>query len=74
MNINNRHSIPIVDTYSVKELEEIVKNSYSFRELSLKLGYKTGNGRNTGTIRNRLIKLNIDYSHFGSVVPVKKNK
>lgn len=72
MNINNRHSIPIVDTYSVKELEEIVKNSYSFRELSLKLGYKTGNGRNTGTIRNRLIKLNIDYSHFGSVVPVKK--
>lgn len=36
MNINNRHSIPIVDTYSVEELKEIVKNSYSFRELSLK--------------------------------------
>lgn len=39
MNTNIKYyerKVPIVDTYSVKELEEIVKNSYSFRELSLK--------------------------------------
>jgi RNA polymerase subunit RPABC4/transcription elongation factor Spt4 len=75
MNTNIKYyerKVPIVDTYSVKELEEIVKNSYSFKEVILKLGYKTQNGSNIKTVRNRLENLNIDYSHFASTMQIKR--
>ncbi len=72
MNTNNKHFAPIIDSYSIKELEEIVKNSYSFKEVILKLGYKTQCGSNIKTVRSRLKDLNIDYSHFTSTIQIKR--
>ena len=53
----------IIDEFTVEELKELVANSASMYELSLKLGY-TAKGGNYKTIRNRLEKYNISTEHF----------
>lgn len=53
-----------IDQYSKEELEKIVKNSNSFREVSNKLGYSSHSGASSKIIKNRLDKYNIDWSHF----------
>ena len=58
----------LVDEYSKEELENIVKNSKTLVEVVDKLGYSTHNGRNPYTVKNRLDKMNIDYSHLVSRV------
>ena len=55
-----------IDNFSIEELTKLTKESNSFNDLILKLGYTTRSGSNHNTIRNRLNKYNIDYSHFGS--------
>lgn len=55
-----------IDNFSIEELTKLTKESNSFNDLILKLGYTTRSGSNHNTIRNRLDKYNIDYSHFGS--------
>lgn len=55
-----------IDNFSIEELTKLTKESNSFNDLILKLGYTTRSGGNHNTIRNRLDKYNIDYSHFGS--------
>lgn len=42
----------------------IVKNSFSFREVTKKLGYNSHSGDLQDVIKKRIIKLNIDISHF----------
>lgn len=54
----------IIDKVSIEKLTQLTKESNSFNELILKLGYSTLNGGNCNTVRNKLIKYNIDYSHF----------
>lgn len=54
----------LIDQYSKEQLETIVKNSLSIKEVIDKLGYATHSGSNNQTVKNRLEKLNIDYSHF----------
>lgn len=54
----------LIDQYSKEELEKIVKNSNSFREVSNKLGYSSHSGASSKIIKNRLDKYNIDWSHF----------
>ena len=56
----------LIDNFTVEELEELVANSTSVYELSLKLGY-TAKGNNSKTIRNRLEKYNISTEHFTGV-------
>ena len=53
----------LIDEFTVEELKELVANSTSMYELSLKLGY-TAKGSNYKTIRNRLEKYNISTEHF----------
>lgn len=55
-----------IDNFSIEELTKLTKESNSFNDLILKLGYTTRSGSNHNTIRSRLDKYNIDYSHFGS--------
>lgn len=55
-----------IDQYSKEELQKIVKNSFSLKEVARKLGYSTDSGSNNKTIKSRLEKYNIDYSHFTS--------
>lgn len=54
----------IIDNYSKEELEQIVKQSKSIKEVIGKLGYQTSGGRNNETVKNRINKYNIDISHF----------
>lgn len=63
----------LVDNYSKEQLEEIVKQSYSQRDLMDKLKYKSHNGRAYETVRKRLEQYNISTDHFGSKDRVKRN-
>ena len=53
-----------IDYYSKKELEAIVNDSHSLKEVLQKIGYSTIGGNNFVTLKKRLQKLEIDYSHF----------
>lgn len=57
----------LVDNLTKEELEEIVKESYSYRDVIKKIGYTTVSGGNTKTVKNRIEKYNIDISHFSIV-------
>lgn len=54
----------IIDEYSKEELEQIVQQSNSLKEVIDKLGYSTHSGSNHKTVKKKLQTLNIDYSHF----------
>lgn len=52
-----------IDRFTKEQLEEMVANSISFRELSAKIGYVT-TGSNNVTIKKRLKEYNISIDHF----------
>ena len=54
----------LIDKYSREELEDIVKASFTLREVLAKIGYSTISGNNSNTLKNKLEELKIDYSHF----------
>lgn len=54
----------IVDNFTKEELEQIVKESKSYREVIKKVGYTTVSGGNNKTVKNRIEKYGIDTSHF----------
>lgn len=56
----------IIDKYTKEELEQIVKQSYSYVQVLQKLGYSTKGGNNNVTLKKRIQKYNIDISHFNS--------
>ena len=58
----------LIDQYTKEEFEQIVQQSHTIKEVILKLGYTTCNGRNNDTIKKRIEKYNIDISHFTSTV------
>ena len=60
--------IALIDTFTRDELVYLVNNCLSMRELIRKLGYSTPSGSNYANVKNKLIKLNIDYSHFNKGV------
>ena len=53
----------IIDNFTKEELEQIVKDCTSYRELAKKVGY-VSIGNNGKTIQNRLDQLNISTEHF----------
>ena len=64
----------LVDNYSKDELNEIVKKSYSIKEVIKKLGYKTSNGSNSNTVMKRIKKYNISTEHFTYKTRIDRNK
>ena len=58
----------LIDNYTKEELEEIVKNSKSIKEVISKLGYSTNGGSNSKTVKNRIEKYGISIEHFTSTV------
>lgn len=64
----------LIDQYSKEELEEIVKNSLTINEVVDKLGYSTHSGSNSNTVKERLLKYNIDISHFTHKTPIKRTE
>lgn len=53
----------IIDKFTKKELEQIVSECYSYRELAKRVGY-VSIGNNAKTIRRRLDQFNISTEHF----------
>ena len=54
----------LIDNFTKEELRNIVEHSMTMREVIEKLGYTTVNGSNNKTVKNRLRKYGIDFSHF----------
>ena len=54
----------IIDNFSKEELEQIVQESKSYREVIVKLGYATPGGNNHKTVKDRLEKYGISTDHF----------
>lgn len=65
--------IPIIDKYTKEELENVVKNSSSMREVIKKLGYATVGGNNNKTVKERIERYNIDISHFTKTKGIERN-
>ena len=63
----------LIDKYSKEELEQIVKQSNSLKEVIDKLGYSTHSGNNNITVKKRLEQYGINYSHFTHQTPIKRN-
>ena len=68
----------IIDNFTKEELEQIVQESTSYREVILKLGYSTPNGNNNKTLKDRLQLYGISTEHFlsnrkKSIVRTKEN-
>ena len=62
----------LIDQYTKEELEQIVKNSNSIREVIVALGYQTCSGNNNKTVKNRIEKYGIDTSHFTFTTGIKR--
>ena len=52
--------------FSDIEFSEIVKQSYSYKELGRKLGYNCNSSDLTNMLKNRIEKLQLDVSHFST--------
>lgn len=63
----------LIDKYTKEELQNIVEHSSSLKEVVDKLGYSTHSGSNSKTVKTRLDKYGIDYSHFQGVGKVERN-
>lgn len=50
--------------YTIQEIEEICKNSESYREVSLKLGYSPNGGGSIRRLKDIISDYNINISHF----------
>lgn len=67
--------VSLLDSYSDTEFETIVTNSKSYADCMKHLGYITNSGNVLMRVRERIKKLNIDTSHFGSTEnKVKRTK
>lgn len=64
----------LIDNYSKEELEQIVRQSFSMKEVIDKLGYSTHSGSNNNTVKDRIEKYQIDISHFNYQTPQKRNE
>lgn len=54
----------LLNQYTKQELEEVVKDSFSYADVLTKLGYKTRHGRNHKALKDRLSYYDISTKHF----------
>lgn len=54
----------IIDNFTNNEINEIIKNSFSIRDVAINLGYSIGSGRSQSAIKEYIIRNNINISHF----------
>ena len=64
----------LIDQYLKEELEKIVNQSNSLREVILKLGYSSSSGSNSATVKKRLKKYNISTDHFNFVKGIQRTE
>ena len=54
----------LIDNYSKEALEEIVQQSYCYRDVLKKIGYYTVTGNANDALKKKIAQYNIDISHF----------
>lgn len=64
----------ILDNFTEEQLRQIVKESYSYKEVLEKIGYKTFGGRNNETLKARLEKYQISTEHFTLKPPTTRTE
>ena len=64
----------LIDEYNKEELEQIVQQSYSLKEVINKLGYSTSSGRNNSTVKKKIQLFNINTDHFTHKSPVERTE
>ncbi len=52
------------EKFSLEEIKQFVKESYSYRELCIKIGYAPDSGNGTRAVKNMIKELNLNASHF----------
>jgi DNA-directed RNA polymerase subunit RPC12/RpoP len=71
---NNQMSKARMDNFTLEQLTQLAAESNSFNDLILKLGYNTRSGSNHKTVKSRLDKYGINYSHFSNLEHIKRNE
>lgn len=66
-------SIALLDTYTDEEFISIVKNSTSYSNLCLNLGYKSKSGDLINRIKIRFNKLGLTTNDFKNRIRIKRN-
>lgn len=64
----------IVDNFTKEELENLVQQSHSYKDLVILLGYASKGGNSYKTVQNRIQKYGIDTSHFQEKHSVTRNE
>lgn len=62
----------IVDKFTKDQLAEFVSESNSYKQVMLKLGYKTDNGAAYKTVKSRIEKYGISTAHFGTAEKIER--
>lgn len=66
--------IALIDTFSNEEFENIVKTSFSIKEVGQKLGYTSSSGDLSNKIKQKIESLKISTAHFTTKTPIKRNE
>ena len=64
----------IVDNFTKEELENLVQQSHSYKDLVILLGYASKGGNSYKTVQNRIQRYGIDTSHFQEKHSVTRNE
>ena len=66
--------VSLMDSYSNEEFEQIVLNSFSYKECLLNLGYYSNSGDSTKRLKQKIKALGINTQHFTSKTPTIRTK
>lgn len=61
--------LSLMDTYSDKDFETIVKNSYSYADCMKNLGYNAASGNSLHMLKKKIERMEIDTTHFETNKP-----
>ena len=64
----------LIDKYTKEELEQIVQQSASLREILKKMGYTSCSGDTYKVIKEKFDNLGISYNHFEKQIPTKRTE
>ena len=66
--------VALIDTFSNEEFENIVKTSFSIKEVGQKLGYISNSGDLSNKIKQKIENLKISTAHFTTKTPIKRSE
>lgn len=64
----------IVDNFSKEQLQQLILESHSYKELLRKLGYASGGGHSYQTVQKRVEAYGLDTTHFQEKHSIKRTE